>query len=189
MTQFADEAKLRLAPVMTDDLEAYLDGIGEMFAEVEDYAREDADGNPPWSHLLDPEQVTTVAGLYWLAQLAGVRAAPGLALEPLRTVVELASARRRGTIAYMVEVVQALLTGSKTVITQERYLDSAYKLRIVTRNSETPDPAAVLAALLAIKPAGIVLTYDHVDGITWDEVVHTWSAATITWDESTSTTP
>ena len=36
----------------------------------------------------------------------------------------------------------------------------------MTLTSETPDPAAVLAALLAQKPAGIVLTYRQVAG--WD---------------------
>lgn len=189
MTQFAEQAKLVLAPLMTDDLEAYIDGIGEMFAEVEDFAREDADGNVPWSHLLDPEEVTTTAGLYWLAQLAGVKAPPGLELEPLRTVVELANGRRRGTLAYMVEVLQAQLTGTKTVYTVERYTDSAYRLQITTNSDETPDPDAALAAVMAVKPAGIVLTFNDVTGITWNSPIHQWNQATITWDASGGTTP
>jgi hypothetical protein len=45
---------------------------------------------------------------------------------------------------------------------------------------ETPDPAATLAALMAQKPGGIVLTYRTVEGQDWQAVSEsgkTWRSA------------
>lgn len=144
---------------------------------------------PAWGRALDPEATVNEAVLLWLAQLAGVRVPIGSKVGDIRTVIELAEGRRRGTIEYMVEVAQRLLTGDKFVWVSERD-GSAYRLSIVTRTDETPDEDAVRAALLAVKPAGIVLTYTVSDGVTWDEPVHAWnSAGAVTWDESQDTVP
>lgn len=181
--------RLRAYAGESDDLEQYVNALGEMFAEVEYLAREDADGNPPWSAITDPDVAVTNAALLWLSQMAGVRVPIGLEGDDMRTFIELAESRRRGTSAYMIQVLQATLTGSKEVVFVERY-QSPYKLRVVTRTSETPDEPASLAALLAVKPAGIVLVFDVVDGYTWDEVVHVWgSTGSVTWNETVSTLP
>jgi hypothetical protein len=198
-TSFAAELyeKVKVTENESADLSAYCDSIGEMFKEVELLAREDADGNLPWSKITDPELAFTeltdplaTYALLWLAQLAGVRIPIGLAAaDEMRAIIELAEARRRGTVLYMVEVAQRLLTGDKFVWMQERD-GSAYQLSIVTRTAETPDEDAVRAALLVVKPAGIVLTYTVSDGVTWDEPVHAWNAAgSVTWDETVTVTP
>jgi hypothetical protein len=63
-------------------------------------------------------------------------------------------------------------------------------MEMVTRSSETPDEDAVRAALAAVKPAGITLTYAVADGITWTESSHSWTGAGgVTWDEASTTIP
>jgi len=53
----------------------------------------------------------------------------------------------------------------------ERYTGSAYKLRIRTLASETPESgAAVQAAILTQKPIGIVLTYEAITGQDWGDL-------------------
>lgn len=198
-TSFAEELydKIKVTESESADLSAYCDSIGQMFKEIEQLAREDADGNLPWAKITDPElafsELTDPLSTYallWLAQLAGVRVPIGLAdRDSMRQIIELAEARRRGTVEYMVEVAQRLLTGDKFVFVIERD-GSAYQLSIVTRTSETPDEDAVRAALLAVKPAGIVLTYTVSSGVTWNEPVNAWNAAgAVTWDETSTVTP
>lgn len=197
-TSFAEElyAKVKVTENESADLSAYCDSIGQMFKEVELLAREDADGNLPWSKITDPElafsELTDPLAAYallWLAQLAGVRIPVGMVTGGMVEIIELAEARRRGTVLYMVEVAQRLLTGDKFVFVEERS-GSAYALAITTRTAETPDEDAVRAALLAVKPAGIVLTYTVSDGVTWAEPVHAWNAAgAVTWDETVTVTP
>lgn len=187
-TNFADEARARLAPVMSDDLATYVDGLGEMFREIEEFAREADDGSLPWAPITNIDRALGEASLVYLAQLAGVRVPQGLSEASMKVVIERAEARRRGRLDYMVELAKSTLTGTKTVITMERST-SAWTLRILTRTSETPDPAATEAAIRRGKPAGIVLDYAAVAGITWDEAVSQWNSATVTWDQSVSTVP
>jgi hypothetical protein len=77
---------------------------------------------------------------------------------------------QRGTVAALRGAAQATLTGAKTVLLRERDHDPAdtpnyaYYLTVTTYTSQTPNPAATLAALLAQKPGGIVLTYHTLAG-------------------------
>jgi len=142
----------------------------------------------PWATITDPESAINEFALLYLAQLAGVRVPQGYAFRDMQTFIERAEARRRGRLDYMVELAQSTLTGNKTVITMER-VTSAWTLRILTRTSETPDQDATRAAILRGKPAGIVLDYQAVAGITWDEAVSQWNSATVTWDQSVNTIP
>jgi hypothetical protein len=190
-TAFAETLYEEVKAIDSDstDLAAFVDSIGEMFKEVEQYARQSDSGLLPWATLLDPEEALNTYALLWLAQMAGVRIPVGTGDDDMRAMIESAEARRRGTLAYMVEVAQRLLTGDKFVFTQERD-GSAYRLSFVTRTAETPDEDAVRAALLAVKPAGIVLTYAVADGVTWDEPVHAWDAAgAVAWDDTTTVIP
>lgn len=52
-----------------------------------------------------------------------------------------------------------------------------------------PNPAPVLAALLAQKPAGIVLTYEVQAGISWDQAAETWDGTAGTWDDQSNVVP
>jgi hypothetical protein len=188
-TSFAVDLTERFEPVITDDLTTYVEGIGEMFREVEELARVDDEGGEPWHKLFDPAAAINEAMLLYLAQLAGVRVPLGMQFSSMREFIERAEARRRGRVDYMVELAQATLTGNKTVVTTERLDGSAWRIRFITRTSETSDPAATEAAIRRGKPAALVLEYAAVAGITWDEAVSTWDASSITWEESGETVP
>jgi hypothetical protein len=76
---------------------------------------------------------------------------------------------RRGTAEAIRVAAQATLTGGRTVYFRERdpsAADPPYTLQVVTVETETPDPATTLAAILAQKPGGIVLDFHTVTG--WD---------------------
>jgi hypothetical protein len=144
----------------------------------------------PWAKTLDPEAAINEAALLYLAQLAGVRVPQGMAFRDMQSFIERAEARRRGRLDYMVDLAKSTLTGSKLVFTIERADGSAWKIRMVTRLSETPDPAATEEAILRGKPSGIVLDYEAVTGITWDEALtRQWNQSALTWDESADTVP
>lgn len=137
---------------------------------------EDAD---PFETLLDPARCPAWA-LPWLAQLAGVTI-PQTASEPqAREMIVSLAGQKRGTTAMLEAAAGMYLTGNKHVAFRERDQsapDPPYTLEVVTLAGETPDPAATLAALMAQKPAGIVLTYRTVQGQDWQalkESGRTW---------------
>jgi hypothetical protein len=75
----------------------------------------------------------------------------------------------RGSAVAMEAAAALYLTGTQTVLFRERD-GSAYHLTIVTKAAETPDSNKVLAALMALKPAGITLDYHTIVGYDFAEV-------------------
>jgi hypothetical protein len=149
-----------------------------------------ADGSPPFSPLLDPARCPAWA-LPWLAQLVGANIPATATEDQARSIIVSLAAQKRGTTASIRAAAGFYLTGTKTVYFRERDPDAddpPYTLEVVTLDDETPDPDAVLAALMAQKPAGIVLTFRQVEGQDWQEVVAenaTWTdvvADYSTWD-------
>lgn len=177
---FADRLYDALGPLATLDPQAgwslliYVNAIGTMYQLVEDWVRDTPDG-PGWSLLLDVNRAPDEA-LAWLAQLAGVRLFPGATPDENRARIISTDGFRRGTREAMIGAAQATLTGRKFVLFRERDHDPAdtpdyaYYLTVSTYANETPDPAATLAALLAQKPGGIVMTYRTQTGQTWQQV-------------------
>jgi hypothetical protein len=143
-------------------------GTGELFQEVDDLARDTADG-PGWSSVLDLARCP-VDWLPWLAQFVGVTLTTGLTDAQARAVIAERTGWGRGRRATIIAVIQSTLTGAKTVYMQERYQADAYKLAVRTITAQTPSAAATLAALVAAKPAGIVLDFATVTGQTYDLV-------------------
>jgi hypothetical protein len=97
--------------------------------------------------------------LGWLAQFAGVRLLPGATDAQSRQRIQSTDGFRRGTVAAMTAAAQRTLTGTKTVGITERYTGDPYQLQVTTFAAETPDTVATYNALLAAKPAGLLLTY------------------------------
>lgn len=150
----------------------YVSAIGEMFQDVKDLAGDvvvDGEVVPGWSVVVDLDRTPNKA-LGWLAQFVGVTLRPGLGDTDQRAWIRSTDGWRRGTRASMVGALRPYLSGTRTVLFRERYPDSAYKLMVVTRWGETPDPAAALSALLTQKPAGIVLDYHTINGRDYQEV-------------------
>lgn len=129
-----------------------------LFQPIDDLAKDGENGEPGWSIVLDLDRIPD-EGLPYIAQFIGVEFPSALTPAQMRERIETTDGWNRGTKDSIVGALQPYLTGSQTVIFRERRT-SAYTLEVVTYASETPDSAAALAAMMAQKPAGIVLTYN-----------------------------
>jgi hypothetical protein len=182
LTPWGERVRERTEPLAPDDAahgyaHAHLAGA---LAEVLERVAEiyDPEDGPPGSPLLDVDRCPDWA-LPWLAQLVGVTIPTGTSPELVRTGIREVAGWKRGTPGALRAAAQAFLTGDQTVIFRERDTSAAdppYTLEVVTLVSETPDPAAVEAALRRQKPAGIVLTYRTVTGWDWQQVDVDYSA-------------
>lgn len=139
------------------------------------------------SALGDPTQADP-AWLPWLAQLVGARLDPAASVTERRDTIRYAtSGWRGGTRQAIADAARSALTGTQyariephsKAPTGSLEAGSVWDITIVTRASETPDPGAVLDAVLrkGVKPAGAVL-WHAVYEATWDQV----EAAFPTWD-------
>lgn len=156
---FATAVYAELAPMAWADatndwaLLYYLDSIGQMFDEIEDLARDEADDTPGWSKLMDADR-TPAKALPWLAQFVGVTLAPTLSEADKRAYIKAAANWKRGSVQALRETTQFFLSGSKTVRIDERD-SSPYHYTITINPAEVANLPLVQAALLAQKPAGL----------------------------------
>jgi hypothetical protein len=152
----------------------YLGGLlNPTLQEVEDYAA-DTPTRPGWAGIMTVDDAPTKA-LPWLAQFVGVQLEPGLSDADQRDRIRSTDGWKRGTRASIIGAAKQYLTGDKLVIIRERdpaacATEPAYGLTVITYASETPDSAKVLAAILAQKPAGIVLNYVVASGQDYESV-------------------
>lgn len=188
----ADDYVAAHAPWLTPELEDYLRSIGEMFAEVEQYAfdTEDFEG---WTILLDVDRAPAAA-LPYLAQYVGERLPVGLTEDAQREWIKDAPNQRRGTVQSIVTAAQRRLTGARLVTVIERDTGPD-KITVVTYTPQTPDEGAVLVELESVVPADISLTYVVSPGQIWSQVIvanATWTdvmANFSTWADLMAATP
>ena len=136
-------------------------------ARIHSYVIDRDDGTPGWAILLDPENAPAEA-LPWLAQFTGAVLLPSMSEEQMRATIAFPESFERGGPGALVSVARRRLTGSKTVLVDERYQGSAYRLRVRTLLAETPDPALTEAEIRAEqKPIGVVLTYEAIETQDW----------------------
>lgn len=162
MSDVGDRIEEAMSTVMTDDFSVYVQALCECIREVDDLVR-DSDAGTGWSSILDLQRIP-VEGLPWLAQWIGVAAITGLSEQQQRDRIAAHANWKRGSVGAIIASAQLHLTGNKTVILRERFGGSAWQLVIITNTSETPDAAQTLRDILEQKPAGIVLTYNVLDG-------------------------
>lgn len=162
MSTPADRIKTAMAPIVNDDFAIFIEAVCEPLTELDSLAR-DSDDGIGWSALLDLDRIPD-KGLPWLAQFVGVQTIIGLDTSSQRARIAAHANWKRGSPDAIIQAAQLHLTGNKTVILRERFTGDAWKLGIVTYTDETPDSAQTLADILEQKPAGIVLTYNVLDG-------------------------
>lgn len=148
------------------------------------------------SALADPEQADA-AWLPWLAQLVGSTLDPSATEQEKRDTIRFAtSGWRGGTRSAIADAARTALTGTKYArvvphvipVSGSLNAGSIWDITIVTRTAETPDPDAVLAAVLrkGVKPAGVVLHHAAYTA-SWDQIEAVfplwtdWEA--LTWDQ------
>lgn len=118
-----------------------------------------------WTTILDPD-ASPAQWLSWAAvAVFGVSLVPGSTTEEQRDTLRDLPPQKRGTVEALVTDVAAQLIGTKTVDLTERPGGNAYAELIVTRTSETLDPAAALAAVRRQKIGGIKQIYETTE--TW----------------------
>jgi hypothetical protein len=146
-----------------NSLNIYLSGLSDpLFQDVEDWASDTDDGKPGYSILIDITRTPDEA-LPWLAQFVGAKLTVGLSPDQQRQQIIGLGNWKRGTVAALQAAPLQYLTGTQTVVVHERDT-SPYHFLVYTLASETPNSAAVLAALLANKPAGLQMTYTVYSG-------------------------
>lgn len=136
---------------------ALLDGPGSLLGEVDDVVRDSATAIG-WAAELSADGSHTPR---WTAQFLGVQV-PGDATDAVaRDLIATRPSFRRGTVDALKAAAATLLTGTRHVTVRERD-GSPYRVTVITYTTETPNAAAVNAALQAAKPAGLLLTHQVV---------------------------
>lgn len=155
----------------------------------------DTDAGPGWQILLDPTRCPAVC-LPFLAQFVGVRLKPEMSEAQKRAAIADPEGFEVGSPAAIVSVAKRRLTGIQTVLLVERYTGLAYRMKIVTIESETPDPAATLRDILEEqKPMGIRLFFNASPDWSWTELGEekaTWAKVQAdfdTWDAVVTNSP
>lgn len=174
LSRLAAEVYAKLEPYAeVDEANAYalrsiVEALTKMYVDVDELVRDSLGGDPGWSALFDATRCPP-EGLTWLAQLVGVTIQRGDDLATTRDkILGAESGIRRGSLVTMKRAAARLLTGNKTIVVTERTSD-AWHFSIRTRTAETPSSTAVLAALTAAKPAGLIMDYATFTGILYQE--------------------
>lgn len=155
----------------------WLMGIGSQIGDLErligrlDFYTVNDGGQPgDTSELVDPA-VADVRWLEWLAQLVGVHLSAGMSDDERRDAIIYASSGwRAGTKQAIADAARAALSGTKYAQVHDHSVTrpgdgGVWDILIVTRGTETADPAAVLRTVNArgVKPAGCVLHHRTTD--------------------------
>jgi phage tail P2-like protein len=181
----AERATAQLTPYLDVDTEGLLPALAAGFMaplEICDIAR-DTDTHIAWGALFDPD---TCPGplLPWLAQLSGDQLLPSDTEQDQRERITDPGNFFRGTVEAIKAEIRPVLTGNRTVILLERVSGNEFAVTIITRTSETPNPAAVVVAAWRQLAPWLIVTFVVSDDPIWDEATLTWDAvgATETWD-------
>lgn len=147
-----------------------VDAIFGQIVEIDDLVR-DSDTHVGWGRLLDVN-VAPVWALPWLAQFVGVTPIFGLAEASQRLRIKEAAGFHRGSVKAIKAAAGQYLTGTRRVELYERD-GSAWRFRVRTYASETPNAQVVKDAVEALKPAGLVFVHEVQNGIQINQMVGT----------------
>ena len=145
------------------------------------YLIDDVLNLPAWAIIFDPERCP-VEALPYSSQFSGAVLTPEMDEAARRNAIQTPEAFSRGRLASLIAVTKRRLTGTKAVVVTERYTGKAWRLRVETIASETPDPEGTLNDIITYqKPIGIVLFFNSRVNWTWGEAkasveFPTWAA-------------
>jgi hypothetical protein len=145
------------------------------------YLIDDITNLPAWAIIFDPERCP-VEALPYSAQFSGAILTPEMDEAARRNAIQTPEAFSRGRVKSLEAVAKRRLTGTKAVVITERYTGNAWRLRVETLISETPDPTNTFADIVTYqKPIGIVLFFNTRVNWTWAEAkasvaYPTWAA-------------
>jgi hypothetical protein len=93
----------------------------------------------------------------------------------------------RGTPASIAASAAATLTGLQNVIIIERDPTvsptwPAYGLSVYTLTGQTPSPSKTLAAIMSVKPAGIILNYQTIADVTYSTIFSGYAQYQTIWN-------
>jgi hypothetical protein len=179
----AAEVAEQLAPLLAQDdsngntgshFIAALNGPLEVIADA---VREDEEERDGFAIFMDLDRAPAFA-LAWLAQFKGVRATPGLAGEAVREQIRAAEGLHRGTIGSLQRAAARHTASQDPTLVRvfDRVGGDPYATIVVTRTSDTPDPAATLADILSDKIIGEIITHVVSDAALWIDGTLSWDA-------------
>jgi tail protein P2 I len=143
------------------------DALALILEETAQLVRADDEGNDGWSAFADPQRCPS-AYLYTLAQWAGVRYPRRMSEAHLRELIgPRAPGLWRGTKEALIDTVQRYLTPDGSIYFEERADGDPYKLRISTFVYDTLNEAAIRRELTVQVPAGLILDYRLIAGISY----------------------
>lgn len=166
-TPFSEAVYALLEPVADQDedlgwpLLTFIVACSSMIDPVDTIVRDNG-AIPGWAVALDVNNAPLWV-LPWLAQFAGVHLDTSQTDPIQRAQILQHTLFNRGTLAAMILAAQATMTGSKTVSVTERAGD-AWTVAFTAAAGEVPSVAATLAAINAVKPAGIIVTFNGTGG-------------------------
>jgi hypothetical protein len=193
-TPLGEAIYARLGPVATQDealgwpLLTLVQSLAEMGRQVEELVRPADLDRLAWDPLLDVD-LSPDWNLPYLGQFVGVRVTPGATPAQARQQIRAEGGFQRGTPGAMIAAVKPTLGLTQYVFLKERDGDEDH-ITVVTRTSETPNPAVTLAAAVSQKAAGLILTHVVTSVRTWleiDAAGGTWAGVSAmygTWDNA-----
>ena len=180
-----ERAQRQLEPYQDSDPQGILNALTAAFMaplELCDVARE-TDTHIGWGAVWDPDVCPAIL-LPWLALTSGDRLLPSDTEQQQRERISNPSNFYRGSTEAIKGEIRPVLTGNQTVIIQDFVGGDEFAVTIITRTTETPDPAAVEAATKRQLAPWLDATYVVTDDVIWAEATLTWSAVAdgVTWD-------
>jgi len=192
---YADLGAVSLADT-SGVLRSWLAGPAAILQRLDDLCRDSANG-PGWSVLLDVNRCPTYA-LPWLGQIVGVRLDPSMPDAAMRLAIQTEQGWQRGTPAAIVATAQRYLGGSGTVTISERDT-SPYHFTVAVYGKDligldyaglskqyptyaalgrasatyagyTSSGGSLVAALTAVKPAGLQMSIVVVSGESYGQL-------------------
>jgi hypothetical protein len=178
----------QLAPVQTDDLDAYTAAIAAMWAQTDLFLADPDNDVVDYQALVDVDLAPTWA-LPWLAQLVGERIPVGYTDTQARDWIRNSPKWIRGTPAGIWNAVKRVLLPGASMQMRERWNPNTSTadpdwISILTWATQTPDQNLVLQVLRREVPADIMFGYTMQTAATWGSFTGTvanWAAMKTTY--------